>query len=162
MNVILSDYLSGILGTFRDCSTWCLTPLEEIREAGKTKVKRAEGNAISVEFNLLYRVGNSDGRFSPSLSLFFFVRLTSNNPLCFLLLQWHATLSTNDDNWLNSTLRRNLPADHPAQNNPDYEWTKRDYGIASANAIDRHGTDPRGWSFGKCASCCLLLVFFGC
>ena len=68
MNVILSDYLSGILGTFRDCSTWCLTPLEEIREAGKTKVKRAEGNAISAEFNLLYRVGNSNGRFSAPLS----------------------------------------------------------------------------------------------
>ena len=68
MNVILGDYLSGILGTFRDCSSWCLNPLEEIREAGKTKVNRAEGNAVSVEFNLLYRVRSSNGGRCPPLS----------------------------------------------------------------------------------------------
>ena len=70
----------------------------------------------------------------------------------FFLLQWHASLSPGDDAWLNSALRKNLPREHPAQNNPDYEWTKLDYGIASASAIDRFGTDPRHWSFGKCAS----------
>lgn len=52
----LGDYLSGILGTFRDANDWYLNPLEEIRQGGATKVKRAEGNQVSVEFNLLYRV----------------------------------------------------------------------------------------------------------
>ncbi|KAG8813511.1 hypothetical protein FRC19_002379, partial [Serendipita sp. 401] len=55
MNAILGDYLSGILGTFREASEWCLNPLEEIRKGGKTIVNRAEGNSVSVEFNLLYR-----------------------------------------------------------------------------------------------------------
>ncbi|CAG7848099.1 Psi-producing oxygenase A AltName: Full=Fatty acid oxygenase ppoA; Includes: RecName: Full=Linoleate 8R-lipoxygenase; Includes: RecName: Full=9,12-octadecadienoate 8-hydroperoxide 8R-isomerase [Serendipita indica DSM 11827] len=55
MNVILGDYLSGILGTFREASEWCLNPLEEIRKGGKTACPRAEGNCVSVEFNLLYR-----------------------------------------------------------------------------------------------------------
>jgi linoleate 10R-lipoxygenase len=55
-NAILGDYLSGILGTFRDANDWYLNPLEEIREGGVTKVNRAEGNSVSVEFNLLYRV----------------------------------------------------------------------------------------------------------
>ena len=76
MNVILGDYLSGILGTFRDGSTWCLNPLEEIRHGGKTTVNRAEGNAVSVEFNLLYRVSsccsnsNSDSNSSSAASPF--------------------------------------------------------------------------------------------
>jgi len=56
VNAILGDYLAGILGTFRDANNWYLNPLEEIREGGVTKVNRAEGNSVSVEFNLLYRV----------------------------------------------------------------------------------------------------------
>ncbi len=60
MNVIIGDYLSAIIGTFREGSNWCLNPLEEIRKGGKTTVKRAEGNVVSVEFNLLYRVSNSN------------------------------------------------------------------------------------------------------
>lgn len=52
----LGDYLSGILGTFREASEWYLNPLEEIRKGGKTTVNRAEGNCVSAEFNLLYRV----------------------------------------------------------------------------------------------------------
>jgi hypothetical protein len=56
MNAILGDYLSGILGTFREASEWCLNPLEEIRKGGRTVVNRAEGNQVTVEFNLLYRV----------------------------------------------------------------------------------------------------------
>jgi linoleate 10R-lipoxygenase len=68
MNVILGDYLAAILGTFREGSSWCLNPLEEIRCAGKTNVSRADGNAVSVEFNLLYRVrvrGDSRAAYSP-------------------------------------------------------------------------------------------------
>lgn len=56
MNAILGDYLSGILGTFREASEWYLNPLEEVRKGGVTQVNRAEGNCVSVEFNLLYRV----------------------------------------------------------------------------------------------------------
>lgn len=56
MNTILGDYLAGILGTFRENNEWYLNPLEEIREGGVTKVARAEGNCVSIEFNLLYRV----------------------------------------------------------------------------------------------------------
>ncbi|KIM21654.1 hypothetical protein M408DRAFT_333328 [Serendipita vermifera MAFF 305830] len=55
MNAILGDYLAGILGTFRDANDWYLNPLEEIRQGGVTKVQRAQGNQVSVEFNLLYR-----------------------------------------------------------------------------------------------------------
>lgn len=58
----IGDYLSGILGTFRDANDWYLNPLEEIRQSGVTKVNRAEGNQVSAEFNLLYRV-----RYLPSL-----------------------------------------------------------------------------------------------
>jgi hypothetical protein len=56
MNAILGDYLSGILGTFREASEWFLNPLEEVRKGGVTQVNRAEGNSVSIEFNLLYRV----------------------------------------------------------------------------------------------------------
>ncbi|CAG8505142.1 15835_t:CDS:10 [Acaulospora colombiana] len=47
MNAILGDYLSGILGTFREASEWCLNPLEEIRQGGRTVVNRAEGNQVT-------------------------------------------------------------------------------------------------------------------
>ena len=62
---------------------------------------------------------------------------------------------------LQHALKRNLPPDHPAQNSPTYEWTSRDYGTASTNAIDKHGRDPRGWTFGGCASLPFLSLF-GC
>ena len=127
MNIILGDYLSAILGTFRECSTWCLDPLREIRHAGETIVNRAEGNAVSAEFNLLYR--------------------------------WHATLSDNDEQWLQSALRDNLPADHPSQDDLDYEWTRRDYGIASATVLDQQGTDPRRWTFAGSVPVSLFFSF---
>ena len=78
MNVIVGDYLSAILGTFREGSSWCLNPLDEIRKGSKTTVKRAEGNVVSVEFNLLYRVSNS-GSFCASV---FLVLLTQLSRCC--------------------------------------------------------------------------------
>jgi linoleate 10R-lipoxygenase len=55
MNIIISDYIGAILGLTRVGSTYSLNPLEEIRGSGHTLVGRGEGNACSVEFNLLYR-----------------------------------------------------------------------------------------------------------
>ena len=85
MNVIVGDYLSAILGTFREGSSWCLNPLEEIRKGSKTIVKRAEGNVVSVEFNLLYRVSNSNnGSFCASVLLVVLIQISrcySGTPL---------------------------------------------------------------------------------
>lgn len=146
MNVIIGDYLSAILGTFREGSTWYLNPLEEIRDGSKTKVNRAEGNAVSVEFNLLYRVSNSNNR-----SSFAPLSFLSHSP-ALPLLQWHATLSEDDEKWLQQALKANLPDGEPAKTDPNHEWTKRDFGIASASVINKHQTDPRKWTFGGCAS----------
>jgi hypothetical protein len=67
MNIILSEFLSAILGTFR---TGSVRPLEEMRHKVEAKGKRAEGNVVSAEFNLLYRVSDSSsGGFCLSLSL---------------------------------------------------------------------------------------------
>lgn len=151
MNVIIGDYLSAILGTFREGSTWCLNPLPEIRSGGKTKVNRAEGNSVSVEFNLLYRVSN---RFLLRLCLS--CRAHTNLPL----LQWHATLSPDDEEWLKTALKANLPDDEPAKTDPNHEWTIRDFGIASANVIDKHRNNPREWTFGGYASFSFSHVLF--
>ena len=139
MNVIVGDYLSAILGTFREGSTWCLDPLPEIRNGGKTKVNRAEGNAVSVEFNLLYRVSNK-----------YLLRLclSCRAHAILSLLQWHATLSDDDAKWLEAALKANLPDDEPAKTDPNHEWTKRDFRVASASVIDKHRNDPRRWTFG--------------
>jgi linoleate 10R-lipoxygenase len=55
-NIIFSDYFSAILGLCRFGSSWFLNPFEEIRKADHTLVERGAGNAVTVEFNLLYRV----------------------------------------------------------------------------------------------------------
>jgi hypothetical protein len=46
-----------------------LNPLEEIRKGGRTVVNRAEGNQVTVEFNLLYRVRSNPTYFSYILTL---------------------------------------------------------------------------------------------
>ncbi|KAG9086931.1 hypothetical protein FRC07_012952 [Ceratobasidium sp. 392] len=55
MNVIISDYIGAILGLTRVGSSYSLNPLEEIRANNHQLVGRGQGNACSVEFNLLYR-----------------------------------------------------------------------------------------------------------
>ncbi|KAG9119113.1 hypothetical protein FRC07_006027 [Ceratobasidium sp. 392] len=55
MNIIVSDYLGAILGLTRVGSSYSLNPLEEIRANNHQLVGRGQGNACSVEFNLLYR-----------------------------------------------------------------------------------------------------------
>lgn len=55
MHIIISDYIGAILGLTREGSSYSLNPLEEIRGKDHVLVGRGEGNACSVEFNLLYR-----------------------------------------------------------------------------------------------------------
>ncbi|KAG9311348.1 heme peroxidase [Chiua virens] len=55
MKIILADYVGAILGLVRDGMTWRLDPLSSYRETDHTISPRGEGNAVSVEFNLLYR-----------------------------------------------------------------------------------------------------------
>ncbi|KAG9026836.1 hypothetical protein FRB95_008385 [Tulasnella sp. JGI-2019a] len=55
MNVILTDYIGAILGLPKDGNTWRLDPLQQIREFDRDLLERGRGNAVSVEFNLLYR-----------------------------------------------------------------------------------------------------------
>ncbi|KAL6303709.1 heme peroxidase [Sparassis latifolia] len=55
MQVILGDYVAAILGLVRDGSAWRLNPLETMRELSHEFAPQGEGNAVSVEFNLLYR-----------------------------------------------------------------------------------------------------------
>ncbi|EJD07240.1 linoleate diol synthase [Fomitiporia mediterranea MF3/22] len=54
-NVVFSDYFSAILGFVRKGISWSLNPFEEIRKEDHTFVERGQGNAVSVEFNCLYR-----------------------------------------------------------------------------------------------------------
>ncbi|KAF8307548.1 heme peroxidase [Clavulina sp. PMI_390] len=55
-NVVMGDYLAGILGTVRDGSSWTLDIGGERREADHTILERGAGNSCSVEFNVLYRL----------------------------------------------------------------------------------------------------------
>lgn len=73
MQAILRDYVGVILGMVRDGSTWRLDPLEVTttnptrvdkplistyqvaRDSDHSLTPRGEGNAVSIEFNLLYR-----------------------------------------------------------------------------------------------------------
>ncbi|KAG1742705.1 heme peroxidase [Suillus paluster] len=54
-SVILSDYLSCILGLVRKGSNWTLEPFDEMRNADHQIFERGRGNASSAEFNCLYR-----------------------------------------------------------------------------------------------------------
>ncbi|CAG8729471.1 12445_t:CDS:2, partial [Acaulospora colombiana] len=53
--IVFSDYLAAILGLSRDANPWSMDPFSEIRNDDHTMVERGQGNANSVEFNLLYR-----------------------------------------------------------------------------------------------------------
>lgn len=55
MQIILTDYVGGILGLVRDGLTWRLDPLQEFREQTHDVAQRGAGNAVSLEFNMLYR-----------------------------------------------------------------------------------------------------------
>ncbi|TFK65973.1 heme peroxidase [Pluteus cervinus] len=55
MQIILGDYVGAILGLVRDGCEWRLDPLMQMRDNGHELVPRGEGNAVSVEFNMLYR-----------------------------------------------------------------------------------------------------------
>jgi hypothetical protein len=77
-------------------------------------------------------------------------------------VQWHATLSSKDAQWLEAALKKNLPPDDPAQTDPEHEWTKLDFGRASASVIACQGTDPRGWTFGGCVRVPFFSPLFFC
>ncbi|KAG7089000.1 hypothetical protein E1B28_012947 [Marasmius oreades] len=55
VQVILGDYVGAILGQVRDGQDWRLNPLVEMRQVNHELAPRGEGNAVSIEFNLLYR-----------------------------------------------------------------------------------------------------------
>ncbi|KAG2068642.1 heme peroxidase [Suillus decipiens] len=55
MQIILTDYVGGILGLVRDGLTWRLNPLQGFREQTHVVSQRGAGNAVSLEFNMLYR-----------------------------------------------------------------------------------------------------------
>ncbi|KAG1733869.1 heme peroxidase [Suillus paluster] len=55
MQIILTDYVGGILGLIRDGLTWRLNPLQGFREETHSVSQRGAGNAVSLEFNMLYR-----------------------------------------------------------------------------------------------------------
>ncbi|KAG2127995.1 heme peroxidase [Suillus clintonianus] len=55
MQIILTDYVGGILGLVRDGLTWRLNPLQGFREETHDVSQRGAGNAVSLEFNMLYR-----------------------------------------------------------------------------------------------------------
>ncbi|KAI0946866.1 hypothetical protein AcW1_010202 [Taiwanofungus camphoratus] len=55
MRVVLGDYVGAILGLVRDGLAWRLNPLEAMRELDHEVSPLGQGNAVSVEFNLMYR-----------------------------------------------------------------------------------------------------------
>ena len=56
ISLIFGDYVAGFLGLGRDGCTWSMNPFDPIvtRSDGET-IGRGQGNACSVEFNVLYR-----------------------------------------------------------------------------------------------------------
>ncbi|KAH9842416.1 heme peroxidase [Rhodofomes roseus] len=53
--IVLGDYVGGILGLTRDGLSWRLKLLESMRDINRAWTPQGEGNVISVEFNLMYR-----------------------------------------------------------------------------------------------------------
>ncbi|KIY63464.1 heme peroxidase, partial [Cylindrobasidium torrendii FP15055 ss-10] len=53
--VVFSDYFSCILGLVRKGSNWSLSPFGDFRNDDHSNFERGQGNAVSVEFNCLYR-----------------------------------------------------------------------------------------------------------
>ncbi|GAA6043896.1 hypothetical protein JCM8097_004294 [Rhodosporidiobolus ruineniae] len=54
-NVIFQDYIRCILHVNSTMSTWSLVPTGEIKDVLEGALPRGTGNAVSVEFNVLYR-----------------------------------------------------------------------------------------------------------
>ena len=56
VNISLHDYIRGITNVNHSTSTWTLDPRIEVAGTSSTPaVERGVGNAVSAEFNLLYR-----------------------------------------------------------------------------------------------------------
>ena len=55
LNVIFQDYIRVILNVNRTVSLWSLVPTGIIRPPFGQRLERGVGNAVSVEFNMLYR-----------------------------------------------------------------------------------------------------------
>ncbi|KAI0347729.1 heme peroxidase [Trametopsis cervina] len=55
MAMIFGDYVAGFLGLQRDGKGWGMNPFDPIKTEDGEFLGRAEGNHVSVEFNLMYR-----------------------------------------------------------------------------------------------------------
>ncbi|GAA5940886.1 hypothetical protein JCM1841_000416 [Sporobolomyces salmonicolor] len=55
LQVVFQDYIRVILNVNRTDSTWSLVPTNEIKSIVGGEVPRGTGNAVSVEFDILYR-----------------------------------------------------------------------------------------------------------
>ncbi|GAA5956098.1 hypothetical protein JCM21900_002592 [Sporobolomyces salmonicolor] len=55
LQVVFQDYIRVILNVNRTDSTWSLVPTNEIKSVVGGEVPRGTGNAVSVEFDILYR-----------------------------------------------------------------------------------------------------------
>ncbi|KZS87971.1 heme peroxidase [Sistotremastrum niveocremeum HHB9708] len=116
--IILTDYLSCILGTIRSQNPFVLDPLQEFRYSdtllsdksprNHELVPRGEGNHSSYEFNMLYR--------------------------------WHSTLSAKDVAWSETKMKAMFPGKDIADITPE------DFGRAArSGAMSPPSSDPRSW-----------------
>jgi len=66
------------------------------------------------------------------------------------LTQWHATLTANDEKWLEEALKENLPPTHSIQEmeTGSVELAKEDFMLAAMNAGKKQGIDPKAWTIG--------------
>jgi linoleate 10R-lipoxygenase len=55
VQIVLGDYVGGILGLTRDGNPWRLNLVDSFRELGHELSPQGQGNVVSLEFNLLYR-----------------------------------------------------------------------------------------------------------
>ncbi|GAA5977217.1 hypothetical protein JCM5350_003259 [Sporobolomyces pararoseus] len=71
LQVIFGDYIRVILNVNQTASTWALIPTGEIKPLIGPQVERGTGNAVSIEFDLLYRwhacVGEKDTKWIEEL-----------------------------------------------------------------------------------------------
>ncbi|KAH9930892.1 heme peroxidase, partial [Fomitopsis serialis] len=78
--VILGDYVGGILGLTRDGYSWRLNPPQAMREISHAWTPQGEGNVISVEFNLMYRWHATSSREDTSWMENFFDKIYEGKP----------------------------------------------------------------------------------